>query len=102
MSTPPSRLVSHPVSAYIEMVGLNLYSEARMETISPVVRDFILFCVQRQGKAWPALYDEMCWVAGRRLFMGLSYADLRKLGLSFNLTNIEDTIRMVDTVTANK
>ena len=102
MPTPPSRFVSHPVSAYIEMVGFNLGSEARMETISPVVRDFILFCVQRQGKAWPALYDEMCWVAGRRLFMGLSYADLKKLGLSFSLTNIEDTIRMVDTVIANK
>ncbi len=71
-----------------------------METISPVVRDFILFCVQRQGKAWPALYDEMCGVAGRRLFQGLSYDDLRKLGLSFSLTSIEDTIRMVDAATA--
>ena len=73
-----------------------------METINPVVRDFILFCIQRQGKEWPALYDEMCWVAGRRLFRGLSYADLRKLGLSFSLTNIDDTIRIVDTIAAQK
>jgi hypothetical protein len=73
-----------------------------MEAVDPVVRDFILFCVQRQGKEWPALYDEMCWVAGRRLFRGLSYTDLRKLGLSFSLTNIDDTIRMVDTVAASK
>ncbi|GAI45981.1 unnamed protein product [marine sediment metagenome] len=73
---------------------------ASMETVEPVVRDFILFCIQRQGKEWPSLYDEMCWVAGRRLFRGLSYTDLRKLGLSFSLTNIEDTIRMVDTVVA--
>jgi hypothetical protein len=73
-----------------------------METVDPVVRDFILFCIQRQGKAWPALYDEMCWVAGRRMFRGLSYSDLRRLGLSFSLTSIEDTIRMVDTVTADK
>ena len=73
-----------------------------METVDPVVRDFILFCVQRQGKEWPAIYDEMCWVAGRRLFRGLSYTDLRKLGLSFSLTNIDDTIRMVDTVAASK
>jgi len=73
-----------------------------MEVVNPVVRDFILFCVQRQGKEWPALYDEMCWVAGRRLFRGLSYADLRKLGLSFSLNNIDDTIRMVDTVAASK
>jgi hypothetical protein len=73
-----------------------------MEVVNPVVRDFILFCVQRQGKEWPALYDEMCWVAGRRLFRGLSYADLRKLGLSFSLNNIDDTIRMVDTVSASR
>jgi hypothetical protein len=73
-----------------------------MKTVNPIIRDFILFCVQRQGKTWPALYDEMCWVAGRRLFQGLSYADLRTLGLSFSLTNIEDTIRMVDTITANQ
>jgi len=91
-----------PFRHILRWLGLNLYSETRMETISPVVRDFILFCVQRQGKAWPALYDEMCWVAGRRLFMGLSYTDLRKLGLSFSLTNMKDTIRMVDTVTTNK
>jgi hypothetical protein len=71
-----------------------------METVNPVVRDFILFCIRRQGEGWPALYDEMCWVAGRRLFKGLSYADLRKLGLSFSLTNIEKTIMMVDTVLA--
>jgi len=69
-----------------------------MEAVNPVVRDFILFCIQRQGKEWPALYDEMCWVAGRRLFKGLSYADLRKLGLSFSLNNIEKTITMVDAV----
>jgi hypothetical protein len=73
-----------------------------METVDPIVRDFILVCIQRQGKAWPALYDEMCWVAGRRLFRGLSYADLKRLGLSFSLTGIEDTIRMVDAVTADK
>lgn len=66
----------------------------------PVVRDFILFCIQRQGNTWPALYDEMCWVAGRRLFRGLGYADLRKLGLSFSLTSLDDTIKMVDTIVA--
>jgi len=75
---------------------------ASMETVDPVVRDFILFCVQRQGKEWPALYDEMCWVAGRRLFRGLGYTDLRKLGLSLSLGSIEDTIRIVDTVATAK
>lgn len=73
-----------------------------MEAVNPVVRDFILFCVQRQGQEWPALYDEMCRVAGRRLFRGLGYAELKKLGLSFSLTSLEDTIRMVDAVAALK
>ena len=71
-----------------------------METSNRVVHDFILFCVHRRGNKWPALYDEMCWVAGHRLFRGMSYAELRRLGLSFSLTNIDDTIRMVDAVTA--
>jgi len=73
-----------------------------METVNPVARDFILFCVHRHGKEWPALYDEMCWVVGRRLFRGLGYTELRKLGLSLSLNNIEDTIRMVDIITTQK
>ncbi len=73
-----------------------------MEAPNPVARDFILFCSHRNHKKWPALYDEMCWVAGHRLFRGLGYAELRKVGISLSLTNIEDTIRMVDAVTAQK
>jgi len=71
-----------------------------METVDPVAHDFILYCVQRHGKEWPALYDKMCWVAGHHLFRGLGYTELKRLGISFSLNNIEDTIRMVDTVTA--
>ncbi len=73
-----------------------------METLNPVAREFIAFCIQRNGKEWPALYDEMCWVAGRRLFRGLGSAELRELGLLFSLTSIDDTIRMVDTVITGK
>ena len=73
-----------------------------METLNPVAHDFILFCVHRHGKEWPALYDEMCWVAGQRLFRGMGYTELRRLGLSLSLTNIEDIIRMVDTITAQR
>jgi len=71
-----------------------------METVAPIVRDFILFCIDRRGKEWPALYDEMCRVAGHYVFRGLGYAELRRLGLSFSLSHIEDTIKMVDIVTA--
>jgi len=73
-----------------------------MESLNPLARDFILFCVHRQGREWPALYDEMCWVSGRHLFRRLGYAELRGLGLSLSLTNIEDTIRMVDIVMAQE
>ncbi len=73
-----------------------------METLNPLARDFILFCLRRNGREWPALYDEMCWVAGRHLFRGLGYAELRELGVSLSLTNIEDTIRMVDIVMAQE
>jgi len=71
-----------------------------MEADAPLVCDFILFCIQRNGREWPALYDEMCWVAGHRLFRGLGYAELRELGLSLGLTNIDDTINLVDAVIA--
>ena len=73
-----------------------------METFNPVARDFILFCVNRRGKEWPALYDEMCWVAGRHLFQGLGYAELRNAGLSFGLTNIENTQRLIDSVVSQE
>ncbi len=73
-----------------------------MDTIDPIAHDFILFCICRQGKEWPALYDEMCRVAGQRLYRGMGYDELRRLGLSLSLTNIEDTIKMVDTVASEK
>jgi len=73
-----------------------------VDTIDPIAHDFILFCICRQGKEWPALYDEMCRVAGQRLFKGMGYDELRRLGLSLSLTNIEDTIKMVDTVASEK
>ncbi len=73
-----------------------------METINPVARDFVLFCVRRHGKEWPALYDKMCWVAGHRLFRGLGYEELRRLGLSLSLNDIENTIKIVDSIAEQK
>ena len=69
---------------------------------NPVARDFVSFCIHRRGKDWPALYDEMCRVAGRRLFRGMGYTELRDVGLSFGLFNIEKTLRLVDTVIAQE
>jgi len=73
-----------------------------METVNPVARDFVSFCICRRGQEWPALYDEMCRVAGRHLFRGLGYTELRKMGLSFGLNGIEDTLRIVHSVVAQR
>ena len=66
--------------------------------VHPQVTGFILYCV-RDGKQWPALYDEMCRVAGQGLYQGLHHKDLRKLGLSFGLNHIEETIEIIEVVT---
>jgi hypothetical protein len=68
-----------------------------MQATDPLARDFVLFCISRCGRQWPDLYDEMCWVAGRRLFHGMSYKELNNVGLSLSLNDIEDTIKIVDT-----
>ncbi len=67
-----------------------------MNCLNPQVRDFILFCVERRGKEWPALYDEMAMVAGEGLFRGLGHAELRQLGLSLALDRLDETIDLIN------
>ena len=97
MSIPLSEFVSTAFGGYSELLD-KFPVIAVMGEINPVVKDFILFCIQRQGAGWPALYDEMCRVAGSRTFRGLGYNELKTLGLSFGLTDIGKTIRLVDTI----
>ncbi len=78
--------------------GSSVLYLAVMQPLNPLAHEFILFCAHRRGGEWPALYDEMCWVAGHRLFHDMGYTELSRVGLSFGLDNIERTIRMVDTV----
>jgi hypothetical protein len=42
----------------------------------------------------------MTRVAGRKLFQGLGYKDLRQLGLSFSLSGMDKTIQLVKQVTS--
>ena len=70
-----------------------------MNSLDPQLRDFILFCVERHGAAWPALYDEMARVAGQRLFRGLGHAELKQLGLSLALDSLDKTIELVKKAT---
>jgi hypothetical protein len=52
------------------------------------LKDFILFCIERSSKEWPTIYDEMANVAGQSLFRGLGYAELKEIGLSLSLSDM--------------
>ena len=71
-----------------------------MNYLTPELRDFILFCVERRGADWPILYDEMALVAGQRLFKGLGRDELEQLGLSLALDSIDRTLELVRWVMA--
>jgi hypothetical protein len=71
-----------------------------MNSLDPQLRDFILFCVDRRGADWPALYDEMAGVAGQRLFRGLGRTELKQLGLSLALDSVDKTLELVKQATA--
>lgn len=73
-----------------------------MDKSSPQLRDFILFCTQRRGAVWPAIYDEMTRVAGQRLFCGLGLPELKQMGLSFSLSNMDKTIQLVKQATSQE
>ena len=62
--------------------------------------EFIAYCLQQHPARWPEIYDQMCWVAGRRLFRGLGYAELSRAGLSLSLTQMAQLRRMVEQVSA--
>jgi hypothetical protein len=51
----------------------------------PDAVEFVRFCYHRRRVGWPELYDEMCAVAGRGLYRGLSSDDLGGIGVGFSL-----------------
>jgi hypothetical protein len=71
------------------------------ERIAQVAIDFIMFCFARRGAGWPSLYDEMCYVAGNRLYRGLGYEELQETGLDFTLGGLGRTSRLVKEVIRN-
>jgi hypothetical protein len=71
------------------------------ERIAQVAIDFIMFCFARRGAGWPSLYDEMCYVAGNRLYRGLGYEELQGAGLDFTLGGLGKTSRLVKEVIRN-
>ena len=73
-----------------------------MDDICPQLRDFILFCAQRRSSEWPVIYDEMTRVAGEKSFQGLGYKELKQLGVSFSLSGVDKTMRLVKQVTSQE
>ena len=65
---------------------------------SPLAIEFVAFCFARKAVGWPQLYDEMCYVAGNKLFQGLGYEELREAGLDFTLAGMGRTSRMASEV----
>ena len=85
-----NNLMVFGVSCFMELVN----------SLDPRLREFILFCVERRGSEWPAIYDEMTRVAGQRLFEGLGYTELKQLGLSLAASNLDKLIQQVEQATA--
>ncbi|MBI3522232.1 MAG: hypothetical protein HY071_03910 [Chloroflexi bacterium] len=69
------------------------------ERIADLAIEFITFCFKRRSVEWPQLYDEMCLVAGNRLYKGLGYEELREAGLDFTLVGLGQTSRIANAVT---
>ena len=69
------------------------------ERIAELAIDFITFCFARRSVEWPLLYDEMCFVAGNRLFKGLGYRELKEAGLDLTLGGMGRTSRLASEVT---
>jgi hypothetical protein len=69
------------------------------DKIAQVAIDFIAFCFERRGAGWPVLYDEMCYVAGKKLYRGLGYEELKEAGLDFTLAGLARTSRLTNEVT---
>jgi len=67
-----------------------------MSNLDPQLRDFILFCVKRSGKSWPDLYDEIAIVAGQKLFEGLDYNEIKRLGLSLRVNDLDQTVQLIE------
>lgn len=68
------------------------------ERIASLAIEFIAFCFNRRSVDWPLLYDEMCYVAGNRLYKGLGYDELREAGLDFTLSGLARTSRVATEV----
>src|SRR5437899_9810593 len=71
------------------------------ERIAALAIEFIAYCFRRRSVGWPQLYDEMCYVAGNRLYKGMGYDELKDAGLDFTLSGLARTSRVAAEVTSS-
>jgi hypothetical protein len=77
--------------------GVRLATEGQDEAV-----EFVRFCYRRRAVAWPELYDEMCGVAARGDFRGMTYEHLERLGIGFALYALPALAALVARVIAEE
>jgi hypothetical protein len=70
--------------------------------VDPRAVEFVRFCYLRRRVSWPELYDEMCLVAARGSFRGMSYDELSEVGVSFTLSGLPPLIQLSHRVVAEE
>ena len=85
--------------AQVAVHGEGQITEVSEERIAALAIEFIAFCFRRRSVEWPQIYDEMCYVAGNRLYKGLGYEELKEAGLDFTLSGLARTSRVTAEVT---
>ncbi len=67
--------------------------------IADMAIDFITFCFERDRREWPRLYDDMCYVASKRLYRGLGYDELKDAGIDLTFSGVPKLSRVAKEVT---
>lgn len=67
--------------------------------VADLAIEFIAFCYQRNRREWPRLYDEMCYVASKRLYRGLGYDELKDAGVDLTFSGMTKLSRISKEVT---
>lgn len=67
--------------------------------VADLAIDFITFCYERDRCEWPRLYDQMCYVASKRLYRGLGYDELKDAGVDLTFTGMTKLSRIAREVT---
>lgn len=67
--------------------------------VADMAIDFVAFCYQRDQREWPRLYDEMCYVASKRLYRGLGYDELKDAGVDLTFSGMTKMSKIAREVT---